>query len=161
MTTDTYRNAQGVLVRRVMAKELGYYGDKRRRPGDVFEMSVEHMKKHPEDDSLRLLPSWVTADTELTRRVLANQREKAAEKFAAAAIASSGTKGRVRKDSFIEAMRTGPTRDAKAEAAALASSSTAAANRKADEYAKLRPADVADISKEAAPKRDQQTSNED
>ena len=125
---SAYRNAEGKLVVKVIAMEMGIYKDARRRPGTEFEMDeadIPRERANDGDNELYIFPKWVRPAGDVSRRIFDHQQKTAAQKAVDAAIYASGSKGaRPKKDSFIEAMRVGPGRDEKAEAAALAASGT-------------------------------------
>ena len=85
---------------RVVAMELGYYGDARRRPGDVFEIPIKDLRRDEEDTPI--LPSWVRTDTTLAHIILEKQQRDALAKAEAAARYAAGDRDvRPKKDSFV------------------------------------------------------------
>jgi hypothetical protein len=75
---------------RVVAKQKGYYGGSRRRPGDIFDMAESAMKKDAK--GAPMLPKWVEeAQDELAaRKQVADAKRTAESKNRDAAVASSG-----------------------------------------------------------------------
>jgi hypothetical protein len=78
---------------KVIARELGFFGGHRVKPGAIFEMPEAHMKK--DKDGKPVLPRWVVAvkpgDEELEKDLVEAEKFSNEYAFAKGIVASSST----------------------------------------------------------------------
>ena len=111
---NAYRTETGELVVQVRATRLGYYSG-RKKPGQVFAMRAVDMKQSTGVDGkgiVWLFPSWVCdADDESQAGLIETEPDRDARRFAAAAIAASGSVGAARRRNSFNNVMAGESRD--------------------------------------------------
>jgi len=103
----TFRDQSGELVVKLLVKEPTFQ-ERRRRPGETIDMPLSLLKK--DGDGNPIMPAWALPHEDRFKRAIACKPDFAAERFAAAAIASSGSAGYARRKNSFNSVMAGESR---------------------------------------------------